>query len=523
MFTQCQNIMYKFSAVLLNLFIFLCYTQILTSSELNFDKIEKQFLENIQKHTLSNGIRVILMKNHLNPTVACYLKIGVGSSDEPFDQAGVAHLLEHLLFKGTKTLGTRDFASEKIYLDQIAVTGQRIDQIKAKLLDPLLPIPKKKQLKNKLKKNQTLLKSIQNLVRKLIISEEDSQVYSLAGQVGYNAYTSADVTNYQIELPKNRLELWAWLESSRFLEPVFREFYIEREVVQEERQMRYESKPSSLLYELFVKTAFGISPYGKPVIGFTSSIPNLRLKDTKKFFKTRYIPAKMVIAIVGDIQFQPALSIIKKYFERIPPKEPTEFPSIKYEAPKGRKTAELMVDHTPYLITGWYKPSLFHKEHLTFEIISELLTGGLNARLVKRLVTDDKLVQYISSYTGIPGEKLDHLYAIFATPYSEDKYGSVLKSIKQEIKKLQQYGPTPRELQRVKTQYYASSISSLESNAGLANSLSYYEVMRNDYKYFFDVIRQIDSISVKDIQNVLKKYFRDDNNITVQIKKPRQH
>ena len=124
------------------------------------------------------------------------------------------------------------------------------------------------------------------------ISEEDSKVYSLAGQLGYNAYTSADVTNYQVLLPKNRLELWAWLESSRFLNPVFREFYIERKVIQEERRMRYDSKPDSALYELFIKTAFGISPYGKPVIGFESNIPRLKWSGTQDFFYKKYIPSK---------------------------------------------------------------------------------------------------------------------------------------------------------------------------------------------------------------------------------------
>ena len=172
------------------------------------------------------------------------------------------------------------------------------------------------------------------------------------------------------------------------------------------------------------------------------------------------------------------------------------------------------------MITGWYKPSLFHSDHLIFEVISELLTSGTNSRLVKRLVILDKLVQSIRSYTGIPGEKLDNTYALFTTPYFSKKYSKIFQIIQEEIQKLQKEGPQAKELKRVKLSYYAKLISSLESNSTLADSLSYYELMLNDYKYFFKLIKNINKISSKDIKRVLKKYFKQENNITVSIKKP---
>ena len=133
------------------------------------------------------------MKNGITPTIACYLKIGVGASDEPFDQAGTAHFLEHLLFKGTLQLGTTDFSKEKIYLKQIFFVGERIDRNQQYCLT-LFYLKIKNGIILKIKKDKSLLKSLHQLVRKFIVSEEDSQAYSLAGQVGYNAYTSADVT-----------------------------------------------------------------------------------------------------------------------------------------------------------------------------------------------------------------------------------------------------------------------------------------------------------------------------------------
>ena len=489
------------------------------SDRLNFSTLKNKISKNIRKYTLKNGIRVILMKNGITPTIACYLKIGVGSSDEPFDQSGTAHFLEHLLFKGTNSMGTTDFHTEKIYLKQIKVVGERVDRVKLKLLDPLLSKEEEKNLRKNLDRNQKLLNALQKLVRKFIVSEEDSKAYSIGGGVGYNAYTSSDVTNYQVLLPKNRLELWAWLESSRFLKPVFREFYIERKVIQEERKMRYDSKPPSALYELFVKTSFGMSPYGKPVIGFASNIPRLKWSDTERFFYTKYIPSKMVITIVGAVEFEPTYNILRKYFERLPSRKAAEFPPIGYEQSKVSKRAMLEADYTPYLITGWYKPSIFHEHDIVFDIVSELLTSGLHSRLIKRLVVEEKIVQSIRSHSGIPGNKLDNMFALFIRLYSEEQYEKALEIVYEELKILKEEGPTEKELKKIKTRYYSRLISSLESNSGLADSLSYYEVILNDYTKFFDSLSSLDRITPRDVQDVIQKYFSKNNNVTVYIQK----
>ena len=510
----------KFKPILVSLTIaFVTTASDSRSARLDFSMLKNKITKNIRKYTLKNGIRIILMKNGITPTTACYLKIGVGSSDEPFDHSGTAHFLEHLLFKGTDSMGTTDFNTERIYLKQIKVVGERIDRVNLTLLDPLLSEERRKKLEKDLDRYQRQLRALQILTRKFVISEEDSKVYSLGGEVGYNAYTSADVTNYQVSLPKNRLELWAWLESSRFLKPVFREFYIERKVIQEERKMRYDSKPSSALYELFIKTAFGMSPYGKPVIGFASNIPRLKWSDTEHFFYTKYVPSKMVIAIVGDIDFEFTYNTLKKYFERLPQRETTEFPPISHEKPNGSKRAALRADHTPYMITGWYKPSIFDKRDIIFDVVSELLTSGLHSRLVKRLVVKEKIARSIRSYLGIPGNKLDNMFALFIRLYSEEQYEKALEMVYEELEILKTEGPTPEELEKVKIQYYFDLISILESNAGLADALSYYETILNDYNQFFDSFSALEKITPQDVQNVIQKYFSKGNSVTVSIRK----
>lgn len=487
---------------------------------LDIEKLKGEFESRVKKYTLENGLRLILVQNGTSPTVACYLKIGVGSANEPFDQAGTAHFLEHLLFKGTDTIGTADFEKEILYLRQMQSVGDRIDAMRLQLSDPLLSDSKRGELESLVTKEEAFLAALQKMAEPLVISEEDSKVYSLAGQVGYNAYTSADVTNYQVKLPKNRLELWAYMESSRFASPVFRQFYKERAVISEERRMRYDSKPSSLLYELFIKTSFGMSPYGKPVIGFANNIPKMTWEGTQSFFEENYVPSRMVIAIVGDIEFEETYALIAKYFENIPAREPAGFPPIEFEAPIGRKTAELEADHSPVMITGWHKPGAAHPDDIVYDVLQKILTDGKTSRLVKRLVIDDKLATDISAYNGLPGAKLPNSFTFFIRAYSEENYDPIEKAIAEELQKIVQEGVRPEELEKVKNGFYRELIDSLSSNAGLADTLSFYEVILGDYRIFFDYLENLERVSEEDIRRVIETTFQRKNNTTVWIKKP---
>ncbi|MDH4263365.1 MAG: insulinase family protein [Spirochaetia bacterium] len=501
--------------------LFILYSgRLLAINNKGIEKIQKEFDLKTKKYVLNNGIRVILFQNKISPTIASYIKIGVGSANEPFDQAGTAHFLEHLLFKGTKVIGTSDFEKEKPYLDEIAKLGNEMDLLKRQIDDPLTEEVNKKSYIHRVSEIQKKMKTAEEMAGKYIISEEDSKVYSYAGQVGYNAYTTNDVTNYQIKLPKNRLELWSFMESSRFIDPVFREFYQEREVIQEERKMRYDSNPQSLLYELFNSTAFGMSPYGKPVIGYANNIPNLTLNDTQNFYNTYYIPSRMVIAISGDIEFDETIKIIKKYFERIPDRPDSPFPPIKYVMPLGRKTAELVAENTPFMITGWYKPSLRHPDNPIYEVLSRILADGQNSRLVNKLVIQDKLAQSVSVYSGVPSEKLENQFAIFVAPYKEESYEKIYDLLKLEVADIAKNGVTEQEITRVKNRIYKEMVDSLNSNAGMADLMSYYELMMQDYKYLFTYFDAIQSITSQDIQRVAKATFIEKNNTTVWIKKP---
>ena len=488
------------------------------SEKFNVAEFQKTIENKIQKRTLSNGLRVIAMRQTSSPTIACYLKIGVGSANEPFDQSGTAHFLEHLLFKGTPVIGTTNYKEEKVYLDQIEADGERLDTLERTLLNPLLSAEERSKIEARMKVLENRLERWQKSAQKFVISEEDSQAYSLAGQMGYNAYTTTDVTNYQIKLPAHRLEMWAELESNRFVDPVLREFYPERKVIKEERRMRYDSRPTSLLYELFLKTAFGMSPYGKPVIGFEKSMHRLRLGETREFFNTNYVPSRMVIAVVGDIDFEKTFKIMEKYFGRLKARPTPEFPPTVYEPQKGRRTAILEAKNSPAMITGWWRPSVHHADDRAFEVLARLLGDGQTSRLVNRLVIREKLTGDVKVGSSTPGDKLDTQFTVFADVFDAASYPKVEEIIAEELKRLAHEGPSAEELQKIKNRYIAELVHTLQQNAGLADTLSYYELIMHDYRKMFAAVEEVEQVDAAKIKALVTKYFTETQNTTVYLK-----
>jgi predicted Zn-dependent peptidase len=472
----------------------------------------------IRKKTLPNGLRIILMRQPSSPTIACYLKIAVGSANESFDQAGTAHFLEHLLFKGTPTMGTTNYSEELKLLRQIEAEGEKLDSLERTLLNPLLTDSQRSNLKKRMAEQEKLLARLQDEAQKFVISEEDSLAYSLAGQVGYNAYTTTDVTNYQIKLPSNRLAMWAELESNRFLQPVLREFYPERKVIQEERRMRYDTQPTSLLYELFLKTAFGMSPYGKPVIGFEKSMHRLRLRETRQFFERNYIPSRMVITVVGELEFDEAFATLEKYFGRLKARPTPEFPPTVYEPQRGRRIAWLEATGSPAMITGWIRPPAMHEDDKALEVLSRLLGDGQTSRLVNRLVIQDKLAANVKVNAATPGEKLENLFTIFVEVFEATNYSAIERAITEELERLRTQGPTAEELTKIKNRYIAEIVLTLSQNAGMADTLSYYELLFNDYRKLFTSFEEINEVDAAKIMTVIAKYFTDTRNTSVYLK-----
>lgn len=470
--------------------------------------------EKIRKFELKNGLRVIVLPRFTSPTVALYIKFKVGAVDEPPHMAGTAHLLEHILFKGTKKLGTRDYEKEKKYLDQIRKTHRILDRFRLRYREAEAAGAEANQLlelRQKIEALRQRVSQLQKWQRKYIIKEHDALIYNQNGQVGFNAYTSQDVTNYQIRLPANKLELWARIESDRLRDPVFREYYKERDVVIEERRMRYESIGRRKLHEKFVATAFGVHPYRKPVIGFMSGLSFLNQEDTRRFFRTYYSPNNMVIAMVGAVTPEKAHQLVKKHFGDLPRSNIRRRVTMSEPPQDGLKRARLKYPGQEYMITGWHKPSLKTRANLVFELMSRLLTDGRNSLMTDYLVHKKRSALSVYSWNGDPGERYNNLFALFVRPLRGIGYAKLENQINEVVEKLKKGDFSEKLLQETKTKMIVDLYRNLESNGGMADNLSYFELVFSDWRFMFDYYKILANITKKDIQQTATQYMVPDN------------
>jgi predicted Zn-dependent peptidase len=426
----------------------------------------------------------------------------VGAVDENIGMTGTAHLLEHMLFKGTKTLGTKDYAAEEKVLSRIDSLHRVLEteRIKGEKADP-----------EYLKYLADTLRALQEEHKKYVIKDEIESIYSQNGGVGFNAMTSMDTTTYVVGLPSNRLELWARVESDRLLNPVLREFYSERDVVMEERGRSIDSQPERILLENFFGASFIAHPYGRPIIGWPSDIQSLNKQATEEFFRTYYSPRNTVIAIVGNLQPAEAMPVLKKYFERIPPQVlPPPLPTAE-PAQIGERRLEVLADANPQLIIGFHKPNAPHPDDAVFEIIEGLLSTGRTSRFYKRLIEEEKIAAEVSASNGYPGERYPNLFAVFAAPRHPHSAAELEKAILQELDRLKSEPVPAEELQKIKNQMQTTFLRQLNSNTKLAYWLSYGQSLFGDWRYLTRRLEAYDQVTAEDIRRVAEKYLTSRN------------
>ncbi|OPY84246.1 MAG: Peptidase M16 inactive domain protein [Syntrophus sp. PtaU1.Bin208] len=460
--------------------------------------LEKQ----VKKYTLKNGLKILIVKRDFSPTVSLYIRHKAGAVDEESGKTGTAHFLEHMLFKGTRTIGAKNYAQEKSLLDKIARTGQALDQeaMKGKRADS-----------SKIKSLQKRLDELEKKQRDLIVSNEIDRLYSENGAEALNASTGQDITTYQVSLPANKLELWARIESERMMAPVFREFYAERKVIMEERRQRVQSDPDGTLLEQFLAAAFIAHPYGRPILGWPYDMSYLNMNDLDRFLKKYHSPNNTVIAVVGNVEYENVLRMIRKYFGPIP-SERNPDSLITEEPPQlGERRIKVSFDANPRLIIGYHKPSLPAYDDYVFDVIQALLTDGRTSRLYKVLVEETTIAESVSSSSGLPGTRYPNLFTIYATPRHPHTLAELETTLMHELERLKNEPVSARELEKVKNTIKAAFIRSLDSNAELASMLSYFETLAGDYRYIVEHMKIIDKITTDDIARVAKQYFTDDN------------
>ena len=477
----------------------------------------------VKEHQLSNGMKVLLLERNDAPSISGGWVARVGSVDERPGITGMAHLFEHMMFKGTPTIGTQDYEKD---LEIIAAQEKVRDAMRAEerrmramwrrgeitnLQDPDQKTAEWKRL------NEEFKKLVEDH-RKVIVKNEFDRIYTANGGSGMNAYTSYDHTAYFITVPSNKLELFMWMESERLLRPVLREFYAERDVVFEERRMRTESTPLGKFFESFNSLFWESHPYSWPIIGWPSDIPAISKKQADAFYATYYMPQNLTLVLVGDFKTKPALAMAEKYFGRLKKGEGLPPDGVTLEQPqKAEKRFYAEAETNPNVDIYWHTPAFGHKDTYPLSVLAQVLstrTGRLHKELVlgKKLATDTWAWQGARKYAGE------------FNMGAEITEGNTPEMAEQEIYRLIEQvktEPVPaKELQKVKNNFAAAEYRRLSSNHPILMQIMRSEGLGN-WREINEAGPKIQAVTPADLRRVAKKYFTKENRaVAIYTRKP---
>ncbi len=466
------------------------------------------FEKRVTVKTLPNGLTFVICQRHEAPVFSFYTVVDAGSSQDPRGRTGLAHMFEHMAFKGTPTIGTKNWTAEKVALQkvEVAYTAYLAERDKRVGRDDKKVAELQKKWKDAIAE-----------ANKYVIPNQFGQIVESAGGEGLNAQTSWDSTDYMYSLPVNKFELWAYLESERFLHPVMREFYKERDVVIEERRMRTDSSPVGRLIEQFTAESFTASPYHRPTVGYYSDLQTFSATDAEHFFHTYYIPSNMVIGLVGDIDPAKAIPVIEKYFARIA-SGPKPLDETSVEPPQNsERVVKLQDPSQPYYLEGYHRPDYLNADDAVYDVITDLLSDGRTSRLYRSLVRDKKIALTAAGFSGFPGVKYPHLFVFYALPNSGHTIKEVSDAIHEEIEKLKTADVSDDELQMIKTREKANLLRQLGNNEGLANQLSVYQTRYGDWRELFKSVDRIDRVTKADVRRIANQIFTENNRSVASI------
>jgi predicted Zn-dependent peptidase len=472
----------------------------------------------VRETTLENGMRLLLLPRKDEPTIACGWVAHVGSVNERPGITGISHLFEHMMFKGTPTIGTRDAKKDlEIIEEQEKVrTAMREELSKMRAAERRGEIDDITKPENKTARYKELEKQFDALVkaqRALIVKEEFDRIYTKQGGSGLNAFTTYDMTGYFVTVPKNKLELWMWMESDRLKNPVFREFYAERDVVYEERRRSVESTPTGKLDEAFDEIFWHSSPYEWPIIGYPSDVAAITKRQADDYYALYYAPNNITGVLVGDFDPAEAVALAERYFGRIPrgknppPEVITSPPKWDYDV-RFRGEAET----NPSVEIRWHTVAFQHKDFYPLEILAGILNGR-TGRLDKVLVLPGDAVA-TSADASAGGLLSPQKYAGAFTVEAEAKEGKPLADVEKgllgEIEKLKTTPVPAEELQKVKNNVAAAALRHLSSNHFIMFQLLAYDGY-GDWREMNEAPKKLAAVTAEDVQRVARKYLTAEN------------
>ena len=467
----------------------------------------------VEEFTLENGMKFLLLPRTGDPNVAAGWISKFGSVNERPGVTGVAHLFEHMMFKGTKTIGTKDIERDTEIIKELDALRSQIQTERAVLLEKQRRglIDDAANPAHRSSRHSELLKQFNKLLaeqRELIVKDEFTQIYTTNGGSGMNAGTTNDFTIYFINVPSNKLELWFWMESDRLTNPVFREFYSERDVVREERRLRTDSTPTGKLDEQLETMFWMSSPYGWPVIGWPSDLDAITRSEAMEYFDRYYSPNNLVASLVGDFDVDRVKELARKYFARLENRD--DPPGAVRTREVQQQAQQRLTGHAetrPQATIRFHTVPDAHVDEPALIVLSAILNGR-TGRLYKSLVLEQQVA--VQAGAGVDGRKYDGSFPVGGVAAPGKTPEDVEKALLAELDLLGREPVGERELQKVKNQQLAGDFRKLQSKFGLMLQLLTYEAL-GEWSNIYVFSDRIQAVEPDDIQRVAERYFTETN------------
>ena len=460
----------------------------------------------ISDFTLGNGMKFITYEKNLAPVVSFRTYADVGSAQDPPDGAGLAHMFEHMAFKGTSTLGTTNYGAEKMALEKVEAAaaalreGRRMGNAD----------------KAQLSRLEAALQSAQDEAEKYVVPLAYAAAIEGAGGRGLNATTSQDGTSFYYNLPSNATELWFFLESHRFSDPVFRQFYKERSVVMQERRLRVEDNALGKLFETFLATAFQIHPYGRPVLGKISELDNLTRSGAEAFFHKYYQASNLTAAIVGNVNAQTVKRLAQEYFGPLPA-SPKPTP-LTLEEPRQTSERSVTVHLAAQRIVcmGYHRPELNHPDSAAYEVLNGLLIQGRSARFNRELL-DRGVITRLQGLVTYPSGKYPNLMVFCMNPAPGRSNDEAVDAAAAIFERIKADGVTDEEVSGAKARFRAAFLYQLKDNPAIASQLAQWQAMTGSWRNLFRYLERVAAVKPEDVRMVARKTLNRDNMTVAKI------
>jgi predicted Zn-dependent peptidase len=464
---------------------------------------------------LDNGMEFLLVPRSERPnSIAAGWTAKVGSVNERPGITGISHFFEHMMFKGTRTIGTRDPERDADYMRRQKAIKDRLNDLiwtvqydrfrRGEIDDPWDAANDTDEMRSL----RAQLRELMEEHRQFIVKDEYAEVYTKLGGSSMNAFTSEDFTFYIANVPKNKFELWAWMESDRLLDSVFREFYSERDVVHEERRLRTESSPTGEFREQFDAMFWQASPYAWPVIGWPSDLNSYTREAAEEYFDIYYQPGNVVGVVVGDFDPAAVEPIIREYFGRLSPGQRRPPPVVTIEVEQKapiRMAAEC--DCQPQVEVRYHTVPFNHRDSFALEVLAEILNGR-TGRLYKSMVEGKEIAS--SARAGQDGRKYAGAFSFEAEVKGKATPQQLEAAWYEQVKRLEEQPVGERELQKVKNRIAANAYRRLQSNFFLMIQLGMYEAM-GGWEYINESPARLQAVTAGDIRRVAGAYLTANN------------